>query len=584
MWTYQPPLQDFEFVLSKWLDAGAAWKAMPAHAGLDIETAQQILEEAGRFASEVLAPINSAGDLEGCRLQDGNVATPAGYKEAYRAYVEAGWPSLGCREEDGGQGLPHSLHAALYEMLNTACHAWAMYPGLASGAYECLRVHGSASLKAAYLPKLVSGEWLATMCLTESHAGSDVGLLRTRAEADGEQRYRITGNKIFISGGEHDLTPNIVHLVLARLPDAPPGTKGISLFLVPKMIADEHGLRPNAVRCDGIEKKMGIKGSATCVLNFDHAVGWLIGEPHRGLAAMFVMMNAARLHVGLQGLAHAEAASQIALAYAAERVQMRAPLRSGHGVADPIIEHPAIRRILWQLRAFTEGQRCIALWAAHLLDLAEHHPDAERRGKALQLASLLTPVVKAFMTENGFALTNAGLQVLGGHGYVHENAIEQSVRDARIAPIYEGTNEIQAIDLLVRKVVADRGATLQQLLSILGAEADACVAVPSTRSFGQALREQLAALTEETDKLCAESQSDIELPYRAADDYLRWLGLVLLAYAWARAARLVEDMEASLRQRKRLAAQFYFDVLLTEADYRRQLIGKARAGLPAVTR
>ncbi|MBT9525513.1 MAG: acyl-CoA dehydrogenase family protein, partial [Rhizobacter sp.] len=325
MWHYEPPLRDIRFVTEELLDLPAQWAALPAYAELDVDTARQVIEEAGKFAAEVLAPLNSSGDLEGCTLRDGAVTTPRGYREAYQAFVAAGWPALACDPSVGGQGLPHAINAVLHEMLNSANHAWNMYPGLLHGAYECLMAHATPELKERYLGKIVSGEWLSTMCLTEAHAGSDLGLLTTRAEPQPDGSYRVRGTKTFISGGEHDLSDNIVHLVLARIHDAPSGTKGISLFLCPKILP---GGERNSLRCDGVEKKMGIKGSATCVMSFDGATGWLVGEPHRGLAAMFAMMNAARLHVGLQGVGHSESAYQNSLRYALDRKQMRAPQRT----------------------------------------------------------------------------------------------------------------------------------------------------------------------------------------------------------------------------------------------------------------
>jgi alkylation response protein AidB-like acyl-CoA dehydrogenase len=389
MWTYNAPLRDMQFVIEEVLGAPQGWAEMPAFAELDAQTAWQVLEEAGKFASGVLAPINGSGDLEGCTWRDGSVTTPAGYRAAYHAFVEGSWASLACDAKFGGQGLPLLLDAAFNEMIAAANHAWTMYAGLLRGAYECLSAHGSDELKERYLEKIVSGEWLATMNLTEPQAGSDLGQVRSKAIAAADGSWCITGTKIFISGGEHDLTDNIVHLVLCRLPAAPPGAKGLSLLLAPKVLPDGSH---NAIRCDGIERKMGIKGSATCVMSFEGATGWLVGEPHRGLAAMFVMMNSARLHVGLQGLGHLEMAQQNAHAYACERVQ-------GRGA--PIAHHPAMRRILWELRALTEGERVIAYWTAQLLDEAHQHPLPERRHRAEGLVALLTPVVKALFTDNG---------------------------------------------------------------------------------------------------------------------------------------------------------------------------------------
>jgi len=585
MWTYQAPLRDIEFVIKEWLNAPAAWKSIPSFAELDEDTIEQILSSAGQFAAEMLAPINSPGDSEGCHYADGKVTTPKGYRDVYRSFVEAGWPSLACEPEFGGQGLPQLLNCALYEMLVSACHAWAMYPGLAHGAYECIRTHGTEMLKQQYLPKLVSGEWLATMCLTEAHAGTDLGLLRTRAEPEdaASGAYRITGTKIFISGGEHDLTDNIVHLVLARLPDAPVGSRGISLFLVPKFLPD--GKR-NGVRCDSIEKKMGIKGSATCVLAFENAAGWIIGEQHRGLAAMFVMMNAARLHVGLQGLSHTEAAYQNALQYALDRKQMRVPASSDKqgANADLIVKYPPIRRVLLKLRAFVQGERTLAYWAAHLLDCADHHGDPVVRGHSAQLVSLLTPMVKAFLTDNGFMLSSAALEIFGGHGYIHENAIEQTVRDSRIAMIYEGTNEIQSIDLLVRKIIGDRGAAFDLYCKEIDVELAACKAIPACAAFAQQLQVARDSVANVVSMLLNETAGDVELPYRIADDFMRAFGLLSLAFSWLRTARVAQSSAVadSLYSEKLVTAQFYFDFILPELRHVLELIDVAWQGVPQI--
>lgn len=569
MWSYTPPLRAMQFVIEHVLQAPAAWASMPAFAELDAPTARAVLEEAGKFAAGVLAPINSAGDLKGCIWRDGEVITPDGYREAYASFVEGGWAALGCDTEDGGQGLPALLNAAFNEMMAAANHGWTMYPGLLHGAYECLKAHGTPELKQRYLQKIVSGEWLATMNLTEPQAGSDLALLRSKADPLPDGSYRLTGSKIFISGGEHDLTENIVHLVLARLPDAPAGTRGISLFLAPKILPD--GSR-NAIRCEGIEKKMGIKGSATCAMSFEAAVGWLIGEPNRGLAAMFVMMNSARLHVGLQGLGHLEAAQQNARAYAVERVQ---------GRGQPIAAHPAVRHTLWRLRAQADAGRVLAYWCAALIDEAHRHPDEARRQAANAHVGLLTPVVKAFLTELGHRGADDALQVWGGYGYIHEYGIEQTVRDSRIAMIYEGTNEIQAIDLLQRKVLADGGLQLTALLSAL--EADADDLPHAYESFAAALREQTAAARNATQALLAGAAGDPEWLLRAADDYLRALGLTLLGWAWcrvARAAALLQDDEWCVEALK--AARYGIEWLLPEATWHWQRVARREAALPAL--
>jgi alkylation response protein AidB-like acyl-CoA dehydrogenase len=564
MWTYSAPLRDMQFVIEDVLQAPASWREMPDFADLDAGTARQVLEEAAKFAAGVLAPINAPADLEGCTWQDGAVRTPRGYREAYAAYVDGGWAALSCRPEDGGQGLPALLDAAFNEMIAAANHGWTMYPGLLHGAYECLRAHGSEALKERYLGRITRGEWLATMNLTEPQAGSDLGLLRSRAEPRPDGSFALTGNKIFISGGEHDLTDNIVHLVLARLPDGPPGTKGISLFLAPRILPD--GSR-NAIRCDGIEKKMGIKGSATCAMSFEGATGWLIGEPNRGLAAMFVMMNSARLHVGLQGLGHLDTAQRNAHAYALERVQ-------GRGRA--IAEHPAVRRTLWRLRALAEGGRVVAYWCAQLLDEVHHHPDAGRRQRAEALVGLLTPVVKAFLTDAGHRGADDALQVWGGYGFVHDYGIEQAVRDSRIAMIYEGSNEIQAIDLVQRKVLADGAVGLGTLLALLEADTSA-----GDDEFGPALRRQLNSAREAIGALVDGRDADPEWPLRVADDVLRALGLILLGWAWARIARAARAGD-DWHEDKRQVARFGVQWLLPEADMLWQRIRQREVVLPPI--
>jgi alkylation response protein AidB-like acyl-CoA dehydrogenase len=523
---WNPGQDDIRFILFDVLRADAQLAQMPAFANADRELMSQVIEEAGKFVAEIVAPLQAAGDSPGCRWHNGEVTTPPGFREAYRAFLQGGWPALACAPADGGQGLPAVLEAALYEMLSGANHGWTMAPALLHGAYECLRHHGSEELKARYLGKIASGEWLATMCLTEAHAGSDLGLLRTRALTRDDGSWRLNGSKIFISGGEHDLTDNIVHLVLARATDAPPGPKGLSLFLVPKVLP--AGVR-NGVHCERIEEKMGLHGSPTCAMRFEDATGWLIGETGRGLNAMFVMMNAARLHVALQGIGLLEAAWQKADAYALERRQMRAPgPRGGGEAADPIGGHPAMRRILDTQRAWIDGARVLAYKTALELDIAKHHPQPERRASAQRWCSLVTPVLKAAFTEQAFHGASACLQVFGGHGYIREWGIEQIVRDSRVAMIYEGTNEIQAIDLLVRKVLADGGAGLATLLSELHADLD------GGRPADADVLRRFGDLRILTDRLAQASIDNPVLPFEAADDYLRAIALALLAWAWTR--------------------------------------------------
>ncbi|VTU36458.1 Acyl-CoA dehydrogenase [Variovorax sp. PBL-H6] len=533
---YQPRPDDQRFLLDAVLGAAPRLRALGPFAEFDDALQAQVLGEAGKFVEEVVAPLNRIGDESGCRLIDGEVLTPPGFGEAYQGLVDGGWLALSAAPEDGGQGLPAVLEAILFEWLSAANHGLTMAPGLLHGAYECIRHHGSAALQQAYLPKIASGEWLATMCLTEAHAGSDLGQVRTRALPQPDGSLRVSGSKIFISGGDHDLTPNIVHLVLCRLPDAPAGPKGLSLALVPKVLLD---CTRNAVHCERIEEKMGLHGSPTCAMRFDEATGWLLGEPNRGLAAMFVMMNAARLHVALQGIGLLDAAWQKADAYARERRQMRvpgtAPASRGAEAADLIVEHPAVRRILDTQRAWADGARLLAYRSALQLDIARHDADPARRERAERWCALITPVLKAACTQQAFEGASACLQVFGGHGYVRESGIEQVLRDARVTMIYEGTNEIQAIDLVVRKLLPDGGAGMASLLIELRDELDAA------REFDAEVQRRFAQLRYLGTTIALAAQRDPALPYEVADDYLRVVALSLLAWAWARIAHAAPE-------------------------------------------
>ncbi len=569
---YSAPLRDMHFVLHELLDVESAYKALPAYKDLDAETINQVLEEAGKFASEVIAPLNQVGDRDGCtRNDDGSVTTPAGFAEAYRQYAEAGWPSLACDPAHGGQGLPLVLNTALYEMLNSANQAWAMYPGLSHGAYECLHEHGTPEQQRTYLAKLVSGAWLGTMCLTEPQCGTDLGLIRTKAQPLADGTYAISGTKIFISSGEHDIGENIVHLVLARLPDAPKGTKGISLFVVPKFQPDaqgEPGVR-NAVTCGSIESKMGIHGNATCTMNFDGAIGTLVGEPHRGLAAMFIMMNSARLGVGMQSVGLTEVAYQNSVTYARDRLQMRSlkGAKAPQLEADPIIVHPDVRRMLLTQRAWAEGARAFTYWVAQLIDTELHHPDESVRKESADLVELLTPIVKAFITDNAFASTNEGLQVYGGHGYIAGWGMEQFVRDARINMIYEGTNTIQSLDLLGRKVLGDMGARLRKLGKIIkDFIEEEGVRKPMTEFI-----DPLAELAKTFEKLTMEigmkAMMNRDEAGAVAVPYLRIAGHLVYAYLFARMARIALSRKESgdtFYEAKLATARFYFAKLLPE--------------------
>ena len=562
VWSYDAPLREMRFVLEHVLDAAAAWAECPQHADLDLDTACAVLEQGARFASERLLVLNAPGDLEGCHLDaDGRVRTPAGFREAYRDFVAAGWPALAAEPRWGGQGLPLLLDALLREMLDACNHAWNMYPDLLHGAVQTLSAHGGDELKARYLPRLVSGEWLAAMALTEPQAGSDLGLLRTRAEPQPDGSLRVRGDKIFISGGEHDLADNIVHLVLCRLPGAPDGSRGLSLALVPSVLPD--GGR-NAMRCIGLERKMGIHGSATCAMRYEGATGWLVGEPGRGLAAMFVMMNSARLHVALQGLGHAEMAAQNALRYANERRQSRAPrqARQPGEQADPIAMHPAIRHALLGLQARVEAGRVIAARAALALDLAQHHPLQATRDAQQALAALLTPLLKSRLSALGFDGASAALQVFGGFGYTRDCGIEQSLRDARVAMIYEGSNEIQAIDLVQRKLPAE-DAAWHALLDELRAEARACAAQPELRDFAEALGAHCDAAQAGVGALLA--RQDAEQRLALAQHAMDGLWGLLEAWAFAasaRAATRVRDADPAWADARLLRMRYGLQWLL----------------------
>ncbi|MBA3998529.1 MAG: acyl-CoA dehydrogenase [Candidatus Accumulibacter sp.] len=582
MGQYQPPLRDMQFVLHELLNVEKALAELPVHAETNRELIDQILEEGGKFCAEVVFPLNQIGDREGCRWDAGKVATPTGFKAAYDQYREAGWPALTCDPEFGGQGLPQVVNNALYEMLNSANQAWTMYPGLSHGAYECIHAHGSDALKQAYLPKLVDGEWTGTMCLTEPHCGTDLGILRTKAEPLGGDSYAISGTKIFISSGEHDMAENIVHLVLARLPDAPAGTKGISLFVVPKFLPRADGSlgERNGVSCGSIEHKMGIHGNSTCVMNFDAAQGWLLGQPHKGLQAMFVMMNAARLGVGMQGLGLTEVAYQNSVAYAKERLQSRAltGAKAPEKAADPIIVHPDVRRMLLTQRAYAEGGRAFAYWVALELDKALTHPDAEEREESDDLVALLIPIIKSFLTDNAFECTNLGMQVFGGHGFISEWGMEQYVRDARINQIYEGTNTIQSLDLLARKVLADSGAKLKKF----GAQVEAFLRAESANPAMAEFVAPLADLAEKMQKLTMEigmkAMQNPDEVGAAAVPYMKVAGHLVFAYFWARMAKIAlakQDSGDAFYKAKLLTARYYYAKLLPETA---TLIRVARAG------
>ena len=584
MGQYVAPLRDMQFVLHELLHVADELKKLPKHVDIDADIINQVLEEGGKFTSEVLFPLNHSGDREGCKLDTTTheVTLPKGFKAAYEQYVAAGWPSLTCDPEYGGQGLPMVVQNSFYEMLNASNQAWTMYPGLSHGAYECLHEHGTDEQKALYLPKLVSGEWTGTMCLTEAHCGTDLGLLRSKAEPQGDGSYKITGSKIFISAGEHNMAQNILHLVLARLPDAPTGTKGISLFIVPKFLPNAGGTlgARNPIFCGALEEKMGIHGNATCQMNIDGAVGWLIGQPNKGLNAMFVMMNAARLGVGMQSLGLTEVAYQNALIYAKDRLQMRSltGAKEASKPADPIIVHPDVRRMLLTAKAYAEGGRAFSSYVALQIDKELNHPDEAVRADAGDEVALLTPIIKAFLTDNGWISTSEAMQVYGGHGFISEWGMEQYVRDSRINMIYEGTNTIQSLDFLGRKILMDNGAKLRKF----GEKIRTFIEENGTDEAMSEFITPLADLAEKVQKLTMEiGMKALQNPDEvgaAAVPYLRVVGHLIYAYFFAQMAKIAlakQEGGDNFYKSKLGTARFYFGRLLPETA---MLIRQARSG------
>jgi alkylation response protein AidB-like acyl-CoA dehydrogenase len=584
--TYTPPLRDMQFLMHEVFKVTEQFQAMPGYAEADAETINAVLEEAGKFAVEVTLPLNPVGDVEGCTLDAAthDVKTPQGFRQAYAQFVEAGWPALSCDPQWGGQGLPLVVNQCFYEMMNSANQSWTMYPGLTHGAYAALATHGTDEQKQTYLPKMTSGHWTGTMCLTEAHCGTDLGLMRTKAEPQADGSYRITGNKIFISAGEHDMADNIIHLVLARLPDAPPGIKGISLFIVPKFLVKADGSlgERNPIFCGGLEHKMGIHGNATAQLNLDGATGWMVGQPNKGMQAMFVMMNAARLGVGNQSLGLTEVAFQNALAYAKDRIQMRSlsGVKAKDKPADPIIVHPDVRKMLLTAKAYAEGGRALLIFCSVLLDQVHHHPEDKVRQESDELLSLLTPIAKAFTTDNGHIATNACLQVFGGHGYIHEWGMEQFARDNRINMIYEGTNTIQSLDLLGRKILGNNGATLKKfgkLVAKLVEEEGVNEQMAEFINPIAMLGEQMTKFTTEIGFRGFQNADEVGA---AAVDYLRVAGHLVHGYFWARMAQVaLREIEAGntdpFYRAKLQTARFYFAKLFPETA---TLMRTARAG------
>jgi butyryl-CoA dehydrogenase len=583
MLDYKAPVRDMQFILFDVLKVQDSANALPSYAEATPDLINAIFEEAGRFCENVLQPINRSGDEEGCHFEQGTVTTPKGFKEAYNKYVEGGWTGLACDPQFGGQGLTSPVNFAVEEMICSANLSFGLFPGLTHGAYNALRVHATDELKQTYLPKMVSGQWSGTMCLTEPQCGTDLGLIKTRAEPAGDGSFKIQGTKIFISAGEHDLTENIVHLVLARLPDAPAGVRGISLFVCPKFLPTIEGTvgKRNTLACGALEKKMGIKASPTCVMNFDGAQAWLVGQPHKGLSAMFTMMNAARLMVGIQGLGVAEAAYQGAVAYAKSRLQMRAATgaKFPDQPADPIIVHPDIRRLLMKMKVMTEGCRALALWIGHELDISTSHPDAGRRSTADDLVALMTPIVKSMLTDQGFSAANDGMQVFGGHGYIRENGMEQLARDARITQIYEGTNGIQALDLVGRKLPMGTGRLARRFFHPVAADLERMAGVPGMMDFVMPMAKAFGRLQQATMYLAKAGTANPDDAGAAATEYLRMFGLVALGYMWCRIAETAHGKDDAFHRSKVDCAKFFMAKILPESG---SLLATVSAGSASV--
>ena len=575
MLTYRAPLEEYRFVLHELFDYDGVVASLPGYEEGTSDLADAVIEECAKFCENELMPLYQSGDAEGCTFENGEVRTPKGFKQAYDAFVEAGWPGLAASTEYGGQGLPKTLQLMLDELVCSTNLSFGIYPGLSHGAYNAIELHGTDDQKALYLPKIAEGTWSGTMCLTEPQCGTDLGLIRTKAEPRDDDAYAITGTKVFISAGEHDLTENIIHLVLARLPDAPPGIKGISLFIVPKFLPNgSSGPGPrNAVECGAIEHKMGIHASSTCVMNFDGAAGFLIGEKHKGMRCMFTMMNAARLAVSMQGLGLAETAYQSAVAYARDRVQGRSlnGAKYPDKPADPIIVHPDIRRTLMSMRACNEAARALAIWLAMALDRSERHPDAEKRQEADDLVALLTPVVKAYFTDHGFDATNAAVQIHGGHGYIREHGVEQLVRDARIAQIYEGANGIQALDLVGRKLPLHAGRLLRRFFHPVSEFIEENMEDAELAEYVMPLAKAFARLQQATAFVAHSGLKDADEAGAAASDYLRFFALVALGYMWAlmakeALARKSDGANGTFYDAKLATARFFMKRVLPETS------------------
>lgn len=578
---YSPPLDDIRFILNDVLNVESL-SDLPGYEDFSADLGDQILEEGGKLCEEVFFPLNQSGDDEGCTLEGDVVTTPKGFKEAYQTFAENGWCGLGADPEYGGMGMPVVVNTAMKEMICSANMSLGMYPGLSNGAYEALYKFGSDELKDLYLPKLVEGTWSGTMCLTEPHCGTDLGLIKTKAVPNEDGSYNVTGTKIFISAGEHDLTENIVHLVLAKLPDAPEGVKGISLFIVPKFLpTDDGGVgERNGVACGSLEHKMGIKANATCVMNFDDAKGWLVGEKHKGLRAMFAMMNDARLGVAMQGLGIAEVAYQNGAVYAKDRLQMRSlsGTKAPDKPADPIIVHPDVRRMLLISKAFTEGARAVSYWVGMAGDIAEKHPDEKEREKAEDLMALMTPILKAYQTDMGSEVANLVVQVYGGHGYIWEWGVEQYVRDARIAQIYEGTNGIQALDLVGRKMSKGFGRLLRRFFHPVQDFIEEHQGNADMQDYIFPLAKAFMKLQQSTAMIAQKGLKNPEEAGAASVDYLRQFALVAMAYMWCEMVLAAKEKlekgegDQEFYQAKLDTAHFFMTRMLPEADAKFKMV------------
>jgi alkylation response protein AidB-like acyl-CoA dehydrogenase len=578
---YTPPLENIRFVLHDVLKADQL-AGLPGYGEVSKDLMDQIIEEGAKICAEVLFPINQSGDKEGCSYENGVVRTPKGFKEAYNTFTEGGWCGVSADPEFGGMGMPVLVNTVMQEMICAANMSFGMYPGLSQGAYEALHHYGTGAQKELYLPKLITGEWSGTMCLTEPHCGTDLGLIKTKAVPNADNSFSITGTKIFISAGEHDLTQNIIHLVLAKLPDAPEGVKGISLFVVPKFLPKEDGsLGPrNGVMCGSIEHKMGIHANSTCVMNFDAAQGWLVGEKHKGLRAMFTMMNAARLGVAMQGLGIAEVAYQNALAYAKDRLQMRAldGIKAPDKPADPIIVHPDVRRMLLTSKAFTEGARALSYWVGMNLDISQKHPDEAARQAADDLVALLTPILKAYQTDMGSEIANLAVQTYGGHGFIWEWGVEQYVRDARIAQIYEGTNGIQALDLVGRKMGQGYGRLLRRFFHPVQDFIEAEQANPDLQEFVFQLAKAFAKLQQATALVAQKGLKNPNEAGAASTDYLRQFALVAMGYMWCLMVKAAQEKlkngsgDKEFLNAKIKTARFFFARMLPESEARFRMV------------